>query len=93
MGGQVTAEIARVRDEVLMLGVVLRQQEEVRKHREKLEAVAKAVNDRPARSELKRKAAAVAEECLNVEGSIQVCVAYHALPVRALYALIKLVCI
>jgi len=93
VGGQVTAEIARVRDEVLMLGVVLRQQEEVRKHREKLEAVAKAVNDRPARSELKRKAAAVAEECLNVEGSIQGCVANHALTVRALYALIKLVCV
>ena len=69
---QVTAEIIRVREEVLGLGVALRQQEEVRKHREKLEALAQAVNARPARSDLKRKAAAMEEERANVEGSIQV---------------------
>lgn len=66
----VSADIAKAREEVLQLEVELKQQENIRSHRERLELLAKEVNTRPARSSLKRKLAATEEELKNVEESI-----------------------
>jgi len=62
-----TEEIVRVREEVLSLEVTLKQQEEIRKHRERMETLAKEVNQRPARSLLKRKIAAIEGELKEME--------------------------
>ena len=65
-----TEEIVRVREEVLSLEITLKQQEEIRKHRERMETLAKEVNQRPARSVLKRKIAAIEDELGLVNASI-----------------------
>lgn len=65
-----TDEIVRVRDEVLALEITLKQQEEIRKHRERMETLAKEVNQRPARSVLKRKISAMQDELGHLEESI-----------------------
>ena len=65
-----TEEIARVREEVLTLEVTLKQQEEIRKHRERMETLAKEVNQRPARSVLKRKISAIEDELRHLDASI-----------------------
>ena len=65
-----TEEIARVREEVLTLEVTLKQQEEIRKHRERMETLTKEVNQRPARSVLKRKISAMEDELGHLDASI-----------------------
>lgn len=66
----VTNEIQKTRDEILKLQSDLINQQEIRKHRESLEVIAKTVNIKENRTSLKRKICTVEDGLKNLDDSI-----------------------